>query len=175
MHTDSETKALISRILDFLTDIGISCRQAVLEHATFLPGLDIEQGTLLYDPERLLYPGDLLHEAGHLCMLLPEDRAKAQSPDQLSGDIDPGGAEMGAIAWSWAALQYLQLPPEVVFHPTGYHGGSDNIIENFSAGKYFGVSLLNWMGMTTEPRHATEDSVAVFPRMQHWLRGAQPA
>lgn len=170
METAISNDSLTSRITSFLSSIGIPCREASLEYNTFLPGVDIREGVILYDLHKLRHPGDLLHEAGHLSVLLPEDRAKAGSPDNLSGDLQSGGAELGAIAWSWAALQHLQLAPEIVFHENGYAGGSDHIIGNFSQGNYFGVSLLQWLGMTTEPKKNQGDVPFLYPAMQHWLR-----
>lgn len=164
------SQTLTEKITSFLSSIGIPCREAALDYDTFLPGVDIREGGILYDPQRLQHPGDLLHEAGHLSVLLPRDRAAAGSPDHLSGDLQSAGAELAAIAWSWAALKHLQLSPEVVFHENGYAGGSENIIDNFSEGRYFGVSLLQWLGMTTEPKKEQDEVPFLYPAMQHWLR-----
>lgn len=49
----------------------------------------------------------------------------------------------------------------MVFHEAGYKGGSEAFISNFSAGRYPGAPLLQWMGMTT---------VKEFPAMTLWLR-----
>ena len=75
-----------------------------------------------------------------------------------------------AIAWSWAALVHLELDPEVVFHPAGYKGWSQTIIENFSQGRYFGVPMLQWLGMTADEQGAEDLGVAPFPHMIKWLR-----
>lgn len=123
--------------------------------SSFLPGIHIEQGELVVDEARLCYPGDLLHEAGHLAVMTAERRV---SPNGFADD--GGGEEMAAIAWSWAALLKMGLPPEVVFHEAGYKGGSRSIIENFGSGHYFGVPLLQWMGLTD----------GGYPEMLRWLR-----
>ncbi len=161
---------LLHKIVGFINDTGIECKEGTLPESTFLPGVDIKDGRIVYDKLLLRYPGDLLHEAGHIAVLLPHDRRQAQSPDKLFGDVDPAAAEMAAIAWSWAALQHLQIPPEVVFHEHGYKGGSSNIIENFSAGRYFAVPYLQWLGMTAEPKHPVPASEYTYPKMKHWLR-----
>jgi len=139
--------------------------EQMLDKGTFLPGIDIRQGGLLYDSEQMKYAGDLLHEAGHLAVLAPEDRAVAQSPDKLNGDLGEGAAEMAAIAWSWAALKHLELEPEVVFHEHGYKGGGKGLIENFSSGCYVGVSILQWVGMSN----------AAYPAMASWVRTKERA
>jgi len=61
-------------IMDWLRKIGLSVRVAVIEGESFLPGVTLEPGGLIVDPERLIYPGDLLHEAGHLATMLPAER-----------------------------------------------------------------------------------------------------
>lgn len=155
----------LNTIAEFLDSIGIPVAQATIEEETFLPGVTIYGGRLLVDEARLLWPGDLLHEAGHLAVVTPERRALLGAH---AGD-DPG-EEMMAIAWSWAAAKQLGIEPEVVFHEGGYHGGSSSIIENFSEGRYFGVPTLQWIGLTYEPRQAEENNVEPYPHMIRWLR-----
>ena len=104
-----------------------------------------------------------------MAVLLPADRAKV-SGDNPEGDISAPAAEMAAIAWSWAALQHIQLPPEVVFHEHGYKDGSQSIIENFSEGRYMAVPMLQWLGMTTEPRNGEIADEFTYPKMKYWLR-----
>lgn len=154
---------LTERLATFVRGIGIDMRAATLSEQTFLPGLDIRHGAILVDEERLSYPGDILHEAGHLAVADPaERRAPTLSPTD--------GDEIATLAWSYAALRHLDLDPEIVFHPGGYKGGSASLIENFTAGRYLGVPLLQYYGMTVEPRRAAERGVEPFPHMLRWLR-----
>lgn len=138
----------------FLDGIGIPARAGAVEEATFLPGLRIERGAIVYDPERLLYPGDLLHEAAHVAFTPAAERAALG--DTLSPD--PGG-EMAAIAWTWAAALHLGIDPAVVFHEHGYRGASASLIDNFRNGRYVGAPMLSWAGMTDD-----------YPRMRKWVR-----
>lgn len=171
VNTDTITSTeLFEKAVAFINETGIPCKSAILEHPTFLPGLDIQNGCIFYDKERMLYPGDILHEAGHLAVLSPSFRKEACSPDKLSDNLEAGAAEMAAIAWSWAAICHLQIPAEFVFHPHGYKGASASILENFSQGRYFGVSMLQWLGMTKEAKHTTHTDDPAFPNMTHWLR-----
>ena len=134
-----------STITAFLAEIGLPVEIGEIDHPTFLPGIHADCGVLRVDPAKLSFPGDLLHEAGHLALLTGERRS------QVTGDAgDSGGEEVGAIAWSYAAAVYLQLDPGVVFHEHGYHGGSQSMLENFAAGHYIGVPMLQWLG--TVPR-----------------------
>jgi hypothetical protein len=154
---------LTERLATFVRGIGIAVRAATLPADTILPGLDIRNGAILVDEARLAYPGDILHEAGHLAVLDPTER---NTPLLSPSPSD----ELPVIAWSYAALRYLDIDPAIVFHADGYKGDSDAIIENFSAGRYFGVPLLQLWGMSCEPRHAAEKGVTPFPHMLRWLR-----
>jgi hypothetical protein len=154
---------LTERLSAFVRGIGIDVRAATLEEKTFLPGLEINHGALLVDETRLSHPGDILHEAGHLAVTDPAER---DAPT-----LSPGpGDELTAIAWSYAALRHLDLDPAVVFHPEGYKGGASSIIENFTAGHYFGVPLLQLYGMSCEPHQAAAKGLAPYPHMLRWLR-----
>ncbi len=145
-------------IIEFLQGIGLTVVQRSIPGNTFLPGIRVESGTLQVDIDRLKFPGDLLHEAGHLALLSPPQR------HGWSGDFtDAGGYEMGAIAWSYAACCHLGLAPEVVFHAGGYLGDSDWLVELFTLGPGLGVTILEWKGLT----RSSGDQA--FPSMQHWL------
>ncbi|MEO8596967.1 MAG: hypothetical protein ABI759_26860 [Candidatus Solibacter sp.] len=136
-----------------------------IQEATFLPGVHAASGILLVNLDRLLWPGDLLHEAGHLALLTPEARREAE------GNVgNDGGDEMGAIAWSYAAALHLNLDPAVVFHAGGYQGGSEALLANFTAGHYLGVPVLEWRGLCLSGQRAAETGAAPYPHMLRWLR-----
>jgi hypothetical protein len=151
-------------ILDWLQQIGLMVRLAPLGADTFLPGVTLEPGGLIVDPERLLYPGDLLHEAGHLATMLPAQRASTGS--NAGSDM---GDEIAAQTWSYAAAVHLGLPAEIVFHATGYRGTAKTLIEVYRDGKV-GVPLLQWMGLTLDPTRAAAISTPPYPHMICWLR-----
>jgi hypothetical protein len=154
---------LTERLVAFVRGIGIEVRTATLTEKTVLPGLDIRHGAILVDEARMTHPGDILHEAGHLAVTDPAERnAPTLSPT--------GGDEMTSIAWSYAALRHLELDPAIVFHDDGYKGGAASIIENFTAGRYFGVPLLQLYGMALEPNRAAASGVEPYPHMLRWLR-----
>lgn len=150
------TETIVAEIAAFLENVGLPVRFCEITAPTFLPGIAVDQGVLTIDQRRLLHPGDLLHEAGHLALLRPGERAIAHG--HLGTD---GGFEMAAIAWSWAAARHLRLDPAVVFHEAGYRGGARALRENFLAGRYIGVPLLVWAGLTT---------AAAYPVLSTWLR-----
>jgi hypothetical protein len=151
-------------ILEWLTEIGLRVRLAPLAGETFLPGVTLEADGLVVDPQRLLYPGDLLHEAGHLAVMLPRQRACSGS--NAGSDM---GDEIAAQTWSYAAAIHLGLPPELVFHPDGYRGSAQSLIQVYAAASA-GVPLLQWMGLTWDVKQAAARDVAPFPHMVRWLR-----
>ncbi|WP_143164093.1 hypothetical protein [Hymenobacter daecheongensis] len=151
---------LLAPMRAFLTGIGIETEQVRLHGACFLPGLRIDGGRLLIDPARLQYPGDVLHEAGHLALTPAAERA-ALHGNVVESQPEREGDEMAVMLWSYAACQALNLPPEVVFHPSGYHGQSAWILDNYRQNCFIGLPLLVWMGLTTPE---------TFPRLTRWLR-----
>ena len=165
MVTQTFSDATTATIVAFLCDIGIPVHTDNLADSTFLPGILLRYGSIVVDVERLRFPGDLLHEAGHLAVCPPARRGT------IFGDAGSDAAEeMMAIAWSYAALVHLQLDPSVVFHPDGYRGGAEAFIENFTHGRYIGVPMLQWLGMTFDLPHARERGVSPYPHMLKWLR-----
>ena len=155
--------SLTDKLLDFVRAIGIEVRSASLEPPTFVPGLAVRHGALLIDPPNLAYPGDILHEAGHIAVSPSGERAE---PTLAPSD----GDELAAIAWSYAAARALAIDPAIVFHAGGYRGWGSALVENFNAGHYVGVPLLQWYGMTIEPRRGKSTETQPYPHMLRWLR-----
>lgn len=153
----------LQRILKFFREIKMPFELVQLGDNTFMPGMKIVDGVLWIDTEKLVHPGDLLHEAGHIAITPAEQRPL------LGGDVKKaghrGGEEMAAIAWSWAALKFIGLAPEVVFHPQGYRGGSQSLIDAFTKSTGFGYPLLRAWLMCEAPEHSEG-----YPKMKRWLR-----
>lgn len=161
-----ENEIVSKTIREFLKEIGIPVEQKTLTDTCFLPGLTIENGTIFYDPEKMLYPGDMLHEAGHIACTPAELRP--QTGTEALPEWPDGGNEIASLLWSFAASHHLQLPPEVVFHPEGYKGESDWLIENFTAGTYIGLPILVWLGLCDDPEKS-ENPESAYPHMKKWL------
>ena len=143
-HIETST---VTEMIDFLRGIGLRVEERSLSVPTILPGLTIVDGGLMVDRSRLGYPGDLLHEAGHLAVKLPVDRNRTN----YSVGTDPA-EEMMAMAWAWAAGVYLGVPPEVIFHEASYkNSDGSGLAEQFQAGQWFGVPMLQFYGLTAEP------------------------
>jgi GNAT superfamily N-acetyltransferase len=152
---------VLDRIFSFLREIGFDIHLAELPEKTFLPGIQLVANGLNVDIDALLYPGDLLHEAGHLAVMPAENRYLEAPP---TGDA---AEEIAAIAWSYAAIVHLGLPPEVVFHPHGYRGQSNTLAHGFATGNCPGLPMLWWMGLTTRP---TATTPSIYPEMLRWVR-----
>jgi hypothetical protein len=157
-------RGLFRTLVAFIESIGIPAVAASSIHPTAFPGLDIQHGCVLIDETRVVYPGDILHEAGHLAVTDPQRR--------LAQRLNPtGGEELSALAWSYAAVVHLQIDPALVFYPASYHNFGNTLLENFTAGRYIGLPMLQMYGMTVIPGcggDKTED--VVYPKMRRWLR-----
>src|SRR5687768_11169129 len=113
-----------AKIIAFLREIGIRVTAGDVVDATFLPGIEVINGGLVVDESKLLYPGDLLHEAGHLAVTPGERRAELHGKVEISDEL-PQVVELEAMLWSYAACLHLKLDPTVVFHEHGYRGQAD--------------------------------------------------
>jgi len=158
----------LEKVLSFLKEIGIDIVEKELE-TSFLPGLSLGPNCLYIDFEKLLYPGDILHEAGHLAVTTSDER-KIAGTNEMASDWPTQGEEMGAILWSFAAAKHLELPVEFVFHPNGYKNESEWLISNFTNETYIGLPFLEWTGLTLGKERATKESKEPFPKMLKWLR-----
>jgi len=156
---------ITGKIAAFLLDIGVEVRAGAVSAPTALPGIRIERAAIVIDEERLRFPGDVLHEAGHLAVV-PSARRAAFHHD--AGD-DPA-EEMMAIAWSYAAALHLELDPAIVFHRGGYRGGSAAILDSFTGGHHFGLPMLQYAGMAHDAKRAALEGTTPYPHMIRWLR-----
>lgn len=161
---------LTQKISDFLDVIGIKTLPKVINEETFLPGIRIVEGEIWVDENKMLSPGDILHEAGHLA-IFPKETQQKITDSVVVNEASQGADEMAAIAWSWAALKHLDIAPDIVFHAEGYKEDSENIIDNFSQKRYFGVPVLANRDLCIDggsPLNASESEENVFPKMLKW-------
>lgn len=162
MHTRRPNHGeIVHTIVTFLKEIELQVEFGAISSGDFLPGIQIISNGLRIDPDELLYPGDLLHEAGHLAVM-PPARRLAVAP--VTADA---AEEMGALAWSYAAALHIGLNPRIVFHEHGYRGQAEQLLHDFASGNAIGLPYLWWIGMTTQPQ---PPEPSIYPRMLHWLR-----
>ncbi|MCP5141399.1 MAG: hypothetical protein H6980_03460 [Gammaproteobacteria bacterium] len=156
----------IQRMVAFIESIGIPVIEGELPERVFVPGIWLDKGRLVVDYSKLTYPGDLLHEAGHIAVMLPEQRMG------ISVDAsNNAGDEIAAICWSYAAARHIGVDSRVLFHENGYKGDGAWLAETFDRGNYVGLPLLQWMGLTWDEQRAAEHDAEPYPHMVRWLRG----
>jgi hypothetical protein len=156
----------LRRVIDFIRSIGIDVREGAMTRETLVPGMDIVRGTLLVDETMICKPADLLHEAAHIALTVPSAR------NLLDGTAGTSPAEeVSAIAWTWAASRYLDIDPAEVFHADVVSGNGPTLLENFLEGRYVGVPMLQYWGLTVEPKNAAARGADPYPHMLRWLRG----
>ncbi|WP_299678470.1 hypothetical protein [uncultured Dokdonia sp.] len=150
----------LNQIVTFLESIDILVLEKELPDETFLPGLHLYGNTIQVDFKKLKYPGDLLHEAGHIATTEKELR-----PLIGTKEMDPAwpsdGDEIATILWSYAAATHLSIDLTILFHAGGYKNDSEWLIEQFTNKNYVGLPLLEWMELCDSKE---------FPIMNKWLR-----
>jgi len=163
-----QADSYIEPIIEFLQKIGIPVHIKELPEGTFLPGIRIENGALAVDLGKLAYPGDMLHEAGHIAVMAPTRRKEAFA------DAGPDmGEEIAAQAWSYAAAKASGTPPEVVFHENGYKGSATWLKDHYEGEECFaGLPLLAWYRLTEmpTPQGSSHRLAHTYPNMKAWLR-----
>jgi hypothetical protein len=154
-------------ITDFVEAIGLPVAFRAIEKPTFLPGLLLENGSIVIDQEKLLYPGDILHEAGHLAAYSPEMRATIGDP---LPEYMNAGFEMMAMAWSYAASIHIGIDPAIVFHEHGYRGAGSHLLQTYKDGSYIGLPMLQYLGLAYDKKKANELTAPSYPNMVCWLK-----
>lgn len=149
--------------------IGFEVVSAQLGDECFLPGIVVENGRLLVDETKLIYPGDILHEAGHLA-LAPSEIRQTLTGEVIIPNENMDAIEMQVTAWAYAAIINLGLAPQILFHQGGYKGKSESLIFTFSMGIYPGAFGLENLGLTACGENAKKLEVAPYPNMLKWLR-----
>ena len=165
--TEIKKDELITRMVDFLRAIGLEVSLEKHRSDSFLPGLRLKNGTLSIDPDKLDYPGDILHEAGHLATM-PASIRRSMDGDLPDVDLHRSG-EMMAIAWSYAACIHLGISADIVFHENGYKGGAATLKAAFEQGSYIGLPMLQYHEMAYDSKNAVLFNAEPFPVMQKWL------
>ncbi|MHA3789461.1 hypothetical protein ACX0HA_14715 [Flavobacterium hauense] len=163
-----EEHPYLQKCIDFIESIGIKVTEKALDESTFLPGLMLGAHTIYVDYDKLKYPGDILHEAGHIAVSSQKER-ELTGTTAMPDSWPTQGDEIAAILWSYAALRHLELPIEFVFHPDGYKNHSSWYIDTFTKGNFIGLPLLQWYGMSHSDDQLSE-GLPAFPVMQNWIR-----
>lgn len=146
----------LDRVIAFARSIGVDVHEGALARETRVPGVDIVAGCVHVDRPALRGIGDFLHEVAHVALTPPADR-----PAMDEWVTGTEAQEVSALAWTWAAGQFLGLEPSDVFHDAIISGNGPTLRENFCDGHYVGVPMLQRWGLTNAP---------TYPRMARWMR-----
>lgn len=160
----------VQPILHFLEKIGIYFEFSSIDIDTYVPGINIHNGSLQIDLEKLSFPGDLLYEAGRIALAPAAVRSSLSHPIDNQLDFDVATHSMMTIAWSFAAALESGTPLEVLFHPEGYKGQNESIQHGFQSGQYMGLPMLQLLGMSYDALNAPLRGFEPFPVMQYWIR-----
>jgi hypothetical protein len=156
-----EEWVMFEKCVIFLDSIGIQTEFRKIGPGSFLPGFLIENGVIIIDREAMEHPGDILHEAGHIAVVPLADRPGLTERSMIKRK-NREAEEMMAIAWSYAACIHLLIDTRFVFHEHGYRDGSSYIRESCDRKDYFGLPMLQEIGLM-----ADEDA---YPLLTRWLR-----
>ena len=157
------------KCITILKKIGITVHFTEISAGALLPGFEIRKGVLYINRETMLFPGDVLHEAGHIAVVPPLERALLEN-DNIGMRENREAEEMMAIAWSYAACLHLQIDPHFVFHDKGYKGGGSSLVENFTNKRYIGLPMLQWIGLAADEERAATLNILPYPNMIKWIR-----
>ncbi len=160
---------LLDAIVSFLNGVGISVREGLVPESSFLPGIRVHGGGLILDRALLRWPGDLLHEAGHIAVAPAALRPTLSDGVEVVASV-PHASEAEVTAWAFAAVCHLRLDPAVLFHAGGYRGHSAGLINTFANGVYPGAFGLAKAGMTLVGPEAVRAGLLPYPAMTLWLR-----
>lgn len=140
-------------IVKQLKILGIECQENTWLTAGTFPGCTIQEGTLLYNPNRETVEA-LLHEAGHI--------AVCPTRKFLSGwNINQDSNENAAIAWSYCAASKLGISLEEVFGVQFREIERMELPTQFKNKDHPGINLLIKLGMLA--------TVEDFPNLIKWL------
>ncbi|MGJ8725471.1 MAG: hypothetical protein ACSHYB_13010 [Roseibacillus sp.] len=150
------TQPQFQATFSFFEKIGIKVLEITFSEgqSSCVPGVSCAGGVVSFDREQLEFPGDLYYVAGRIAVSLPEDRQHLDDRATLEPAL-----EMAAMAWAFAAAKEAGIEPELVFHPSGYHGQSRDLIQAYHSGVGPGIPLLSYFGMSEN-----------YPSLLPWLR-----
>lgn len=177
-------------VIEFVRSIGIPVTVTELTaKSTFLPRVRIQAGELLVDPG--VFPGDILHEAGHIATI-PEPfrhladgnlsavfRAMGEYVEEELVDIggykeDPIArgimqcSDPEATAWQYAAAKHIGLPDKWLFPKESYNGDAMGILLGLKSSRYLGINGLQAAGWTVI-RATPYRPLPEYPKLVRWL------
>lgn len=197
-HSDDERAVWARRAMDFVRSIGIKVEeipaQADLD-GSFLPNVRVVNGSLEVVAAEV-FPGDILHEAGHLAVIPAPFRPLAtgdlSAVEEAMGaylEANPDGlakwpedpvsraifqsSDQEATAWQFAAAKAMQLPDVWLFPEDSYDGEADVVLQRLQVNEYMGINGLQAAGWTQVRKNPVKKA-PVFPELAFWLHPGAP-
>lgn len=180
---------MIQKAIEGLRRLGIPIRLTQIRENSFIPGVWIDRGTLVVNPEHVFFLGDIFHESGHLA-ITPSRLRSFWTPNTNLDDpeaelakemyrivVSPEGfalqgegivrqilqmGEAEAIAWEYAAILEVGFDPVPIFaEPSRLSGEGLELLSNLSSGCYLGIHGLHHSKMSTKRG---------YPKMLKWMQ-----
>lgn len=180
------------RAVEFIGSIGLNvcCAEVRDSH---IPFVKISDGGLVVDVKNV-FPGDVLHEAGHLAVI-PQPFRDGANDDladvnrHMGRHLDIFGlrgfsshpedplcrallqcGEHEAIAWQYAAACAIDLPEEWLFPPDSFGGEGAALAAALKGGWHAGIHGLRAAGWTKlRARDGAPAGAPVYPQLAFWL------
>lgn len=190
--TTLKTRHDVDLVLDFLTKIGIEYKLENEVLGSFAENIEIREGVLHLDYDKVLIV-DLLHESGHLALVLKEYRHLLSGNlhrglkqytnmimnlpfDDPRADILMSCDDPQVTAWSWAVGTKLGLDPNDIITSESYGGEGDGFRLTLSLSAespmpYIGVSMLHHAGFTKKyslSAKKNKPDELFYPHMNYW-------
>jgi hypothetical protein len=170
--------------------VGLRVDEVSVPADTVLPHVRIHEGGLLVDVARC-YPGDVLHEAGHIAIMPGAFRPLANGDLKAVGkamrkhlEDHPEGlathpedpvcraliqvSDPEVTAWQYAAAVAVGLPMQWLFPPGTYGDEGPDILRSLQHSAYVGINGLqaaHWTVIRANPHR----KLPVYPQLAHWL------
>ena len=179
---------LTQECMAFLREVGFEVQEQSGAGGV-VPGVKIQEGALLVDPETALV-SDVLHEAGHLATV--PGRFRKWFTGNVQGgqkrimevleheNVDPDSPMFRAIiqcsdteatAWAWAAGRHLGFPEEKIIRDKDYGEDGESIRLMLSLNSYVGIhGLANAGFCCTRPILSDVTGLPAYPELKMWVQ-----
>lgn len=189
---ESQRDVWTEKVCSFLRSIGLTVNRFPHEVDNgFIARIKVVDGRL--NVYKDVFPGDILHEAGHLCTmpsrfrplakgsLMEAFKAMSAYMDENFGGLltypeDPvyrGALQCSdpeATAWQYAAAQHIGLPDDWLFPRGSYDGTGETILQALKNNAYIGINGLQAAGWTSVRANSFRAEIPVFPELAYWVR-----
>lgn len=199
IRTEQDRKYWAHKAFEFIQSIGLpieNVSEYLAPESTFIPYVLIHEGGIKVCVDKV-FPGELLHESGHLAILPPQFRKLAngslsaafsaasdyleENPSGLMSYPEDAVAraciqcgEAEAQAWQYAAAKEFGMPNEWMFSDESLKSGADDVLFRLENNQHFGINGMRAAGWTELQRNP-HTTIPVYPKLAFWLFPASAA